>query len=64
MDESGPKSAAGGSAAGSLEDVAPGSLTPEERELLAMDAWEPTLLRKLLKAQDALLRQSKRDRSC
>ncbi len=64
MDEPGPKSAAGESAAGSLEDMALGPLTPEDRERLAMDAWEPTLLRKLLKAQDALLRQSKLDRSC
>ena len=44
--------------------MASGSLTPEDRERLAMDAWEPTLLRKLLEAQDMLLRQSKPKGSC
>ena len=64
MDRSAPKSARGGSAQGSLEDTALTALTPEDRERLAMDAWEPTLLRKLLEAQDKLPAKAKPGRSC
>ena len=39
------------------EDTALWSLTPEDREQLVMDAWEPSLLRKLLSAQDRLKRR-------
>lgn len=36
------------------EDTALRSLDALERAKLSMDAWEPSLLRKLLKAQDKL----------
>jgi len=36
------------------EDTALRSLDAEERASLSMDAWEPSLLRKLLKAQHRL----------
>lgn len=36
------------------EDTALSELTPEDRERLAIDAWEPTLLRKLLEAEERL----------
>lgn len=39
------------------EDTALLSLTPEDRNKLEMDAWEPSLLRKLLSAQDRLKRR-------
>ena len=39
------------------EDTALWSLTPEDREKLVMDAWEPSLLRKLLSAQNRLKRR-------
>jgi hypothetical protein len=45
---------------GAGEDTALRSLTEEDRAHLCMDAWEPSLLRKLLKAQDKLRRR--RDR--
>ena len=44
---------------GPLEDTALSALTPEDRERLAMDAWEPTLLRKLLEAENKLPRKAK-----
>ena len=33
------------------------SLSPEDRSKLNMDAWEPSLLRKLLSAQNKLKRR-------
>jgi hypothetical protein len=36
------------------EDTAMLSLSPEDRSKLNMDAWEPSLLRKLLTAQNKL----------
>jgi hypothetical protein len=36
------------------EDTALLSLSPEDRARLGMDAWEPSLLRKLLTAQNRL----------
>lgn len=36
------------------EDTAMRSLSKEERARLSMDAWEPSLLRHLLRAQDKL----------
>jgi hypothetical protein len=38
----------------STEDTAVRQLTPEDRARLSMDAWEPSLLRKLLQAQGKL----------
>ena len=42
------------------EDTALTSLTAEDREKLSMDAWEPSLLRNLLKAQNKLQNKRKR----
>ena len=42
----------------SAEDTALSALTPEDRERLAMDAWEPSLLRKLLEAENKLPRKT------
>jgi hypothetical protein len=39
------------------EDTALRSLSKEDRAHLCMDAWEPSLLRKLLEAQDKLHRR-------
>lgn len=39
------------------EDTAMLSLTPSDRKKLSMDAWEPSLLRKLLSAQNKLKRR-------
>jgi hypothetical protein len=39
-----------------LEDTALRSLTREDRKHLSMDSWEPSLLRKLLSAQNRLKR--------
>jgi hypothetical protein len=36
------------------EDTALLSLSPEDRARLGMDAWEPSLLRKLLTAQNRI----------
>lgn len=36
------------------EDTAIRSLSREERKQISMDAWEPSLLRKLLSAQNKL----------
>ena len=33
------------------EDTALRSLTPEDRDRIGFDAWEPSLLRKMLRAQ-------------
>ena len=33
------------------EDTALRRLTPEDRDRIGLDAWEPSLLRKMLKAQ-------------
>jgi hypothetical protein len=41
-----------------IEDTALGSLTPEDRERLSMDSWEPSLLRELLTAQNKLHQQN------
>jgi hypothetical protein len=41
------------------EDTALRSLDALERAKLSMDAWEPSLLRKLLKAQNKLRRKSR-----
>ena len=40
--------------AASVEDTALKSLSQQDRDKLAMDAWEPSLLRKLLEAQNKL----------
>ena len=40
------------------EDTALLSLTAEDRDQLVMDSWEPSLLRKLLSAQNRLKRRS------
>lgn len=45
---------------GAGEDTALRSLSKEDRAHLCMDAWEPSLLRKLLRAEDKLRRR--RDR--
>lgn len=37
-----------------LDETALRSLTREERRQISMDSWEPSLLRKLLSAQDRL----------
>jgi len=42
------------------EDTALRSLSAEDRSKLSMDAWEPSLLRKLLKAQNRLRSRGKR----
>jgi hypothetical protein len=39
------------------EDTALRSLSKEDREKLAMDSWEPSLLRNLLKAENRLPRK-------
>jgi len=39
-----------------VDDTATRSLSPVDRKKLVMDAWEPSLLRKLLKAQNRLER--------
>ena len=54
MDKSATKPQRGESPQSPLEDTALSCLTPEDRDRLAMDAWEPTLLRKLLEAQNKL----------
>jgi hypothetical protein len=41
-------------ASGTTEDTALRSLTREERARLSIDAWEPSLLRKLLQAEGRL----------
>lgn len=40
-----------------LEDTATRCLSKDERRRLSMDAWEPSLLRNMLKAQDKLRRR-------
>ncbi|NNC64122.1 MAG: hypothetical protein HKN84_05005 [Gammaproteobacteria bacterium] len=42
-----------------VEDTAARSLSDTDRKKLSMDSWEPSLLRKLLSAQDRL-KKSKR----
>lgn len=42
------------------EDTALTSLSPEDRERLAMDSWEPSLLRELLTAQNKLKKNESR----
>ena len=37
-----------------VDDTAARCLSPVDRKKLVMDAWEPSLLRKLLKAQNRL----------
>lgn len=44
----------------STEDTAVLSLSKEDRARLCMDAWEPSLLRKLLRAQNKLRRHRER----
>lgn len=39
-----------------LEDTAMRSLSKDERRRLAMDSWEPSLLRNMLEAADKLRR--------
>jgi len=39
-----------------LEDTAMRSLSKEERRRLSIDAWEPSLLRHMLEAEDKLRR--------
>ncbi len=43
----------------SPDDTAERSLSKVERRQLGMDAWEPSLLRKLLAAQNRLRKQQK-----
>jgi len=40
----------------SLEDTAMRSLSKDERKRLSIDAWEPSLLRHMLEAEDKLRR--------
>ena len=49
-----PAQTAGNRAQTRPEDTAMLSLSPEDRSKLNMDAWEPSLLRKLLSAQNRL----------
>jgi hypothetical protein len=43
----------------SADDTASRSLSKVERRQLGMDSWEPSLLRKLLAAQNRLRKQTK-----
>jgi hypothetical protein len=43
----------------STDDTAERSLSKVERRRLGMDSWEPSLLRKLLAAQNRLRKQQK-----
>lgn len=45
---------------GSIDDTALRSMSKEDRAHLCMDAWEPSLLRKLLHAQNKLRRRRER----
>lgn len=41
------------------EDKPPARLSAEQRAKLAMDSWEPSLLRRLLTAHNELAKQNK-----
>lgn len=56
-----PRRAARGARPGD-EDTAMRSLSEEERAKLSMDAWEPSLLRHLLTAENRLRGQKKQKR--
>jgi len=44
-----------------LDDAVLSGLTAEDRDRLAMDAWEPSLLRRLLEAHGRMPRGRKRN---
>lgn len=54
-----PPPAAGAESAAPLEDTAMSVLSQAERAGLAMDAWEPSLLRELLEAENRLPRRKR-----
>lgn len=54
-----PKRGAGTRDHGPSNDTVRRHLTKEERAKLSMDAWEPSLLRRLLRAQNKLDRDDK-----